>query len=128
MVENRQGHPDFGEIVDIVVPQYCRMCYSSNPLFIAEMPHQRLRKLILETIFRLPATDPAIKRHEREISSLCFTLIESDNEENVQIALKILIELYKQCRPNHSEQVKQFLRVVRKMYQDRGSNTIKCSK
>lgn len=44
----------------------------------------------------------AIKRHERSISTLCFMLIEIDNEDNVQIALKILIELYKQCRPNSS--------------------------
>ena len=117
MVENRQGQSDFGEIVDIVVPEYCQQLLRDSPLFIAEMPHQRLRKLILETIFRLPATDPAIKRHEREISTLCFSLIEIDNEENVQIALKILIELYKQCRPNHSAEVKQFLRIVRKMYQ-----------
>ena len=55
-----------------------------------------------DTLFRLPATDVAVKRHEREISILCFHLIEVDNEENVQIALKIVIELYKQCRPNCS--------------------------
>ena len=58
-----------------------------------------------------------MKRHERDISKLCFSLIEIDNEENVQIALKILIELYKQCRPNLTAEVKQFLRIVRKMYQ-----------
>ena len=58
-----------------------------------------------------------MKRHEREISILCFHLIEIDNEENVQIALKIVIELYKQCRPNCSPEVRQFLARVRRMYE-----------
>jgi len=84
VVEHRQGQSDFGEIVDFVVPKFCQLLLHDGPLFIAELPHQRLRKLILETIFRLPATDPKIKQHEREISTLCFSLIETDNEENVQ--------------------------------------------
>lgn len=57
VVENRQGQSDFGDIVDIVVPEYCRLLMNSKPLFIAEKSLQKLRKLILETIFRLPATD-----------------------------------------------------------------------
>ena len=59
VVENRQGQSDFGDTVDIVVPEYCHLLMQSKPLFIAEKSHQKLRKLILETIFRLPATDQA---------------------------------------------------------------------
>ena len=59
VVENRQGQSDFGDTVDIVVPEYCSLLMQSKPLFIAEKSHQKLRKLILETIFRLPATDQA---------------------------------------------------------------------
>ena len=81
------------------------------------MPRQKLRKALLDTLFRLPATDVVVKRHERDISVLCWGLIESDNEENVQIALKIVIDLYKQCRPINSPEVRQFLQRVRRMYE-----------
>ena len=46
LVEGR-GQSDLGEIVDIVIPKYCQLLHSSQPLFIAEMPRQKLRKMLL---------------------------------------------------------------------------------
>ena len=94
-----------------------KLISSNEPVFISEHPRQKLRKALLDTLFRLPATDSVVKRHERELSILCFKLIETDNEENVQVALKIVIELYKQCRPTNSPEVRQFLQRVRRMYE-----------
>ena len=62
-----------------------KLISSNEPVFISEHPRQRLRKALLDTLFRLPATDSVVKRHERELSILCFKLIETDNEENVQV-------------------------------------------
>ena len=72
---------------------------------------------MLETISRLPTQESVIKRNEREISSMCFQLIKKDNEDNASIALKILIDLYKNCRPPISADVRDFLLTVRMMYQ-----------
>ena len=67
-IEARNGQHDFGEMVELIIPQYCKLLTSSEPVFIAELPRQKLRKALLDTLFRLPATDVVVKRHERDIS------------------------------------------------------------
>ena len=45
-------------------------------------------------------------------------LVEKENEENVIICLRILIELHKQFRPQFSVEVQRFLQFVRSAFQD----------
>jgi transformation/transcription domain-associated protein len=45
-----------------------------------------------------------------------FKLVETDNEENVLICLRIVIELHKQFRPPFSTEVQQFLNFVKQVY------------
>ncbi|CAG5107634.1 Oidioi.mRNA.OKI2018_I69.chr1.g3420.t1.cds [Oikopleura dioica] len=118
LVESRAGAS--GEQVQSlirIVAAYCHLLANDEPVFVAENPRQKLRKLMLETISRLPTQESVIKRNEREISSMCFQLIKKDNEDNASIALKILIDLYKNCRPPISSDVRDFLITVRMMYQ-----------
>lgn len=49
---------------------------------------------------------------------MIFKLIETDNEENVVICLRIVIELHKQFRPAFSPEVQQFLSYVKSVYKD----------
>lgn len=108
---------EYFAIFSRIVTTYCQLLVKDDPVFVAEHPKQRLRKLMLETISRLPTTDQSVKRNEKDISAMCFSLMKKDNEENASIALKILIDLYKQCRPTISTDVKDFLATVRLMYQ-----------
>ena len=100
-----------------IVGSYCHLLVSDEPVFVAENPRQKLRKLMLETISRLPTQEAIIKRNEQQVSAMTFAIIKQDNEDNASIALKILIDLYKNCRPGISAEVRDFLATVRNMYQ-----------
>ena len=56
-------------------------------------------------IHRLPVSD-AIRPHVNNILILTLNLIKEDNEENVLICLRIIIDLHKQYRPAYYPQVR----------------------
>jgi transformation/transcription domain-associated protein len=68
-------------------------------------------------IQRLPANDN-LKQHARDILVLMFKLLEYENEENVLVCLRIIIELHKQFRPQHSIEITHFLQFVKSIYKE----------
>jgi len=76
---------------------------------------QQVRKLILEMIHRLPTGD-ALRPHVKPLISLMFRLLETENEENVLVALRIIIELHKQYRPTFGPEIQHFLSFVKSIY------------
>ena len=90
---------------------------------------QQLRKLVLEIIHRMPANDNlrtyvkvyTICCHDplsvmlcvydvvQAILSTMFLLLETENEENVLVCLRVIIELHKQFRPQYSPDVSSTL-------------------
>ena len=66
-------------------------------------------------IQRLPAND-LLRPFAKNILSLTFKLLEVDNEENVLVCLRIIIELHKQFRPSHSAEITHFLQFVKSIY------------
>jgi hypothetical protein len=63
-----------------------------------------VRKLILEMIPRLPTND-LLRPYVKPILTLMLKLLQIDNEENVQVCVRIIIELHKQYRPAFSPEV-----------------------
>ena len=55
-------------------------------------------------IHRLPVSD-VVRPHVNSILVLTLNLIREDNEENVLICLRIIIDLHKQYRPTFYPQV-----------------------
>lgn len=70
---------------------------------------QQVRKLLLELIYRMPVND-ILRPYTETVLMLCMHLIESDNEENVLICLRIIIELNKHYRPAFTD-VKPFVSI-----------------
>ena len=68
-------------------------------------------------IQRLPANE-FLKPYEKNILSLAFKLLEYENEENVLVCLRIIIELHKQYRPPHSIEITHFLQFVKSIYKE----------
>lgn len=68
----------------------------------------QVRKLILEILNRLPTND-LLRPYVKAILSLVLKLLEIDNEENVLVCLKIIIELHKQYRPTFNAEVSHLL-------------------
>ena len=60
---------------------------------------------MLELIHRLPANDH-LKGHVKALLSTMFFLLEVENEENVLVCLRIIIDLHKQFRPSFSTEVR----------------------
>lgn len=72
--------------------------------------HQ-VRKTILEMIHRLPVSE-IVRPHVNSILILTLNLIREDNEENVLICLRIIIDLHKQYRPAYYPQVDYYLDAI----------------
>lgn len=54
--------------------------------------------------------------------SLCMKLLETDNEENAVICLRIIFDLHKNFRPTLECEVQPFLDFVQRIYQGRRRN------
>lgn len=65
---------------------------------------QSVRKLLLEIIYRIPSNE-YLKPHVETILSLCMKLLELENEQNVLVCLRIIIELHKHFRPAYNPEV-----------------------
>lgn len=86
------------------VPIFLRVLTETEARFIQEETVQQIRKTILETLHRLPANN-YLSQYVKPMLSLMFRLLEVENEENVLICLRIIIELHKQFRPPYSPEV-----------------------
>ncbi|KAI1279605.1 Transformation/transcription domain-associated protein [Halotydeus destructor] len=113
--------PQYPAFLEHAINVFLRVLSEGEAQFIAEHSGQQLRKLILEIIHRLPVNEH-LKVHVRNILSLMFKLLEVENEENVLICLRIVIELHKQYRPAFSPEIQQFLHSVKKIYSELPGN------
>lgn len=85
--------------------------------FINQNFPSQVRKLILEMIHRLP-TSEILRPYVASILSLMLKLLQTDNEENVLVCLRIIIELHKQYRPQFNPEIHMFLTLVKQIYSD----------
>ena len=98
------AHPQYQVFLEHAIPSFLRVLQDGEAQFIQEQHTNQMRKHILEMIHRLPSND-LLRPHVRSILSLMFKLLEKENEENVLICLRIVIELHKQYRPPFSAEV-----------------------
>ncbi|XP_054724829.1 transformation/transcription domain-associated protein-like [Uloborus diversus] len=96
---------------------FLKILQDGDPYFLSEHTTQQLRKLILEILHRLP-TNNILMPHSKSILSLMFKLLETENEENVLVVLRIIIEFHKTYRPPFSSEISQFLAYVKRIYKD----------
>ena len=75
-------------------------------------------------IQRFPAND-ILKPYAKNILALAFKLLQDENEENVLVCLRIIIELHKQFRPQHSPEITNFLHFVKTIYKELPSHMAK---
>jgi len=83
---------------------FMKILQEGEPHFISEYNIQQVRKLILEMIHRLPSNE-YLRPYVRQILTLIFKLLETDNEENVLVCLRIIIDLHKQYKPTFNPEV-----------------------
>ena len=90
--------------LDHLMKNFLKILQEGEPHFISEYNIQQVRKLILEMIHRLPTND-YLRPYVKQILSLMLKLLETENEENILVCLRIIIELHKQYRPTFNPEV-----------------------
>lgn len=85
---------------------FLKVVNETEPQFISDYNIHQLRKLILELIHRLPVSE-IVSAYVNQILVLALKLLRTDNEENVLICLRIIIDLHKQYRPAFHPEVSE---------------------
>ncbi|ALC42664.1 Nipped-A [Drosophila busckii] len=112
MIMQSASYPSF---LENALKIFMRILQEGEPQFIQENTMQHIRKLILEMIHRLPITEN-LRQHVKSIISMMLKLLKTDNEENVLISLRIIIELHKHFRPSFNPEIQLFLGFVKEIY------------
>ncbi|XP_024140211.1 transformation/transcription domain-associated protein isoform X2 [Oryzias melastigma] len=115
--ENVTSSPQYSTFLEHIIPRFLTFLQDGEVQFLQEKPTQQLRKLVLEIIHRIP-TNEHLRPHAKNILSVMFRFLEIENEENVLICLRIIIELHKQFRPPISQEIHHFLDFVKQIYKD----------
>nr|KAG5693698.1 hypothetical protein BaRGS_008340 [Batillaria attramentaria] len=107
--------PQYPQFLQEAMRVFLKILEEGEPQFIAEQNMQHLRKVLLEILHRIPCNEH-LKKYIQPVLSLMFRLLKTDNEENVLVCIRIILELHKQFRPQMNEEIQDFLQFVKGIY------------
>ncbi|CAL1526411.1 unnamed protein product, partial [Lymnaea stagnalis] len=107
--------PQYPQFLAELMRVFLKILDEGEPQFIAEQNIQQLRKLLLEIIHRIPCNDH-LKKYVQQILTLMFRLLKIENEDNVLVCIRIILELHKQYRPQMNEEITEFMKFVKGIY------------
>ena len=94
---------EYGNFLRHLFPAFYQLLSEGTPQF-SEGPEQKVRNMLLEVLNRLPNNE-TLRPHVPMMLSLCMKLLETDNEENAVICLRIIFDLHKNFRPTLEREV-----------------------
>ena len=117
--------PTYAQLIDDAMRKFIFVLTHSEPQFIAESLTHQLRKKALEIVQRttsmLSTFTSSLVDHRlaiiRDMLSLIYQLVDKENEENVIVCLKIIIDYHRHLKQIslHME-VQHFMRFVKYIY------------
>ncbi|XP_070069940.1 transcription-associated protein 1 isoform X13 [Drosophila takahashii] len=107
--------PAYPSFLENSLKIFMHILQDGEPQFVQENTMQHIRKLILEMIHRLPITE-SLRQHVKSIITMMLKILKTDNEENVLVSLRIIIELHKHFRPSFNPEIQLFLGFVKDIY------------
>jgi hypothetical protein len=109
--------PTCPQLLKDAINKFIIVLTETEPQFIAESTIQQLRKTILELMQRIPANDQ--KSYTKDILISIYRLVEKENEENVLICFRLLIDYYRHLKPQlNIEEVQQFFNFIKNIYNE----------
>nr|CAD7455788.1 unnamed protein product [Timema tahoe] len=122
IARNRVKFSEYPTFLDHSMKKFLKILQDGEPLFIGEYNIQQVRKLILEMIHRFPSNDH-LRPYVKHILTLMLKLLETDNEENALVCLRIINELHRHFRPTFNPEVRfsniqHFLNFVKTIYRE----------
>ncbi|TGZ65912.1 hypothetical protein CRM22_005642 [Opisthorchis felineus] len=114
-LESSSTDKELPDLIHSLCERIQKFLSSTEPQILQESPIQQLRRISLEILQKVPNGDH-VRPYARSILSLLFKLVEVENEENVLLCVKLIIDLHKYYRPSFSLDVTSFLTFVRRVY------------
>nr|CAD7196479.1 unnamed protein product [Timema douglasi] len=110
---------EYPTFLDHSMKKFLKILQDGEPLFIGEYNIQQVRKLILEMIHRFPSNDH-LRQYVKHILTLMLKLLETDNEENALVCLRIINELHRHFRAHIQSRglIQHFLNFVKNIYRE----------
>ncbi|RNA26929.1 transformation transcription domain-associated [Brachionus plicatilis] len=127
-LELMQTLPTYSQLIEDAMQKIVRLLTETEPQFLLESSVHQLRKKTLEILQR---THPFLSLTQfdkrlvliRQVLTVINQLLEKENEENVILCLKIIIEFYKNLKNGVPlSEVQQYFKFVKGMYQDLAKN------
>jgi transformation/transcription domain-associated protein len=106
---------DYERFLKLFCPIILKILKEGKPSFQPGSLEQKLRSLCLEILNRLPNNE-TLRPYVSEILGLVLDLIKTENEENVLICIRIIIDLHKNYRGTLETPAQQFLEFVLNLY------------
>ena len=104
-LELMQTLPTYGQLIEDAMQKFIRLLTQTEPQFLNESSVHQLRKKTLEILQRthplLNLTQSQFEKRLaliREVLSIIYQLLDKENEDNVILCLKIIIEFYKHSK------------------------------
>ncbi|XP_053674176.1 transcription-associated protein 1 [Anopheles nili] len=112
LITQCSGYQNF---LELAMRVFLKVLQDGEPMFISELNMQQVRKLILEMIHRLPQSE-LVRPFVKPIIILTIKLLQTENEENVLVCLRIIVDIHKQYRPPYHMEIHDFLTFLKKIY------------
>ena len=100
--------PTCPQLLKDAINKFITVLNETEPQFIAESTIQQLRKTILELMQRIPANDQ--KSYTKDILISIYRLVEKENEENILICFRLLIDYYRHLKSQLNIEVRNIQR------------------
>uniref|UniRef100_A0A6E8VNF8 FAT domain-containing protein n=1 Tax=Anopheles coluzzii TaxID=1518534 RepID=A0A6E8VNF8_ANOCL len=114
LITQSSGYQNF---LELAMRVFLKVLQDGESMFISELNMQQVRKLILEMIHRLPQSE-LVRPFVKPIIILTIKLLQTENEENVLVCLRIIVDIHKQYRPPYHAEIMDFLAYLKKIYTD----------
>jgi len=91
--------------------------FNESPVFINTAPKQRIRKLALDILFKVPCSQTEVSEtFAPKIMEKCMELIRTDNDENAIICVKIIMDLQRHHPTPCAPQLQPFLDLILELF------------
>jgi transformation/transcription domain-associated protein len=106
----------YPQFLAVLMQPFMDILLKIPPSFVDNEQH-RTRNTLLEVIYRFPFTE-TFKPYAVDLMATLMTVLVNDNEENGVLCLKIITDLQKIYTNAIESQVKEFLDIVKQMYEN----------
>eukprot|EP00798_Chlamydomonas_sp_ICE-L_P011537 gene11537-34249_t len=107
---------DYCNYLQAFFKPFCEVLRNVPPQ-LTDSPQHKLRNIVLDIISRLPQTD-VFRPYVQETSDICMAVMQTDNQDNAIIAIKVAFDLQKTYKGSLEKHAGLLLDFACKMYSE----------